>query len=101
MKIYSELLDVLFNSVEECAAAEKEYERKELEKKQSAEKKSAERKARAEAVEAARIAVRDAEKEYAKLLEAFIADYGAYHWTTSNIDDVCPSLASIFSEIFQ
>ena len=67
MKYYSEQTKKLYNSPEELAEAEKEFE----------EKKAAELKKK-EAREARAKEVADAYNKYIELLDAFIKDYGYY-----------------------
>lgn len=94
MKFYSENLHKLFDSEQELTEAEtaalKEKEAEEAKKKELVET----RKARAKEVEAAREAVYAARKEYYRLLDAFLKDYGSYHASYSSND-----LASI-NDIF-
>lgn len=82
-----------YNTVEECLAAEKEYDDKiaqaEKEKKALAVKKEAEIAARKEAaakVEEKRQALLSAEEEFRKELTKFCEKYGAYHYTIKSGD---------------
>lgn len=86
MKFYSENLHKLFDSEKELKDAEfkakKEKEAEEAKKKELVET----RKVRAKEVDDARAAVYAAKKEYQKLLNAFIKDYGSYHASYSSND---------------
>ena len=83
MKFYSEELKKLFDSQEECAKAEEAHKaqvaKAEAEKKAKDEKRAA----RAKEVEQARKTAIEAKKAYSDKLNAFIKDYGAFHYTTS------------------
>jgi len=98
MKFYSETLNKLFDSSEECAKAEADYKKK-LEEKKAAEQKKAEtRKARAQEVEDAMKAAAEARANYEKLLAAFCKDYGTFHYSFSNDDS--KDLKSLFDIFF-
>lgn len=92
MKILSEKTNKEYASVEECLAAEKEFDRMIAEKKAAAEKALAERKAKQEAVanerkaaaekiEVARQAMVEATKHYRELMSEFCQKFGSYHRT--------------------
>ena len=84
MKYYSETLNKVFDTEDELKTAEEEQEKKyavQLKKKE-------ERAERAKEVE-------KAYKEYRKLLNAFIKDYGYYHQTLRDDDGL-----SIFDIMF-
>ena len=86
MKFYSEQLDKLFNSQEECEKAEAEAKRIAEEKAKAEEKKTSERKARAKEVEDALKAATAARAKYDKLLRDFCKDYGAFHYSFNGED---------------
>ena len=111
MKIYSEQLNKLFDTVEACQKAEQEAAeaakqeriRKERElalAKEKKEKENAERKAMAAEVTEAMKALRDAQKVYNEKLEAFCKKYGVFHYSTDGKDTVTP-LFDIFNPIFK
>ena len=77
MKYYSEKTRKLYNSEVELKDAEKDLNKKEAEEKAKRE----ERGARAKEVE-------EAYKNYKKLLDAFIKDYGSYHMTLNQSDSL-------------
>jgi hypothetical protein len=81
MKIYSEKTNQEYQTVDECLAAEKEFDEavaaEEAKKKELAET----RKSRAAEVEDAYKAVLEANKVYREKLNAFIKDYGSFHTT--------------------
>ena len=98
MKILSEKTNKEYASVEECLAAEKEFdeaiakEKAEKEKalavrKEKQEKALAERKAAASVVEEKRQALIAAQKAYQDELSKFCSKYGAYHYTIKNGDE--------------
>lgn len=97
MKIYSEKTNKEYATVDECVAAEKEFDeavakrkaeiqRMEEEKKAKAEKLQTERKARAAEVEDAYKASIEAAKHYQDLLDKFVKDYGSFHMTVHTGD---------------
>ena len=92
MKIYSEKTNKEYATVEDCLAAEKEFDEavaaKEAEQKKAlAERKAkqealvVERKAAADEVEAVRQKLIAAQKEYREVLSKFCDKYGAYHYS--------------------
>ena len=92
MKIYSEKTNKEYASVDECLAAEKEFDeaiaaKKAAEEKALAERKAkqealvAERKADADEVETARQELIAAQKKYHEVLAKFCQKHGAYHYT--------------------
>jgi len=106
MKFYSEKLNRLFDSAEDCQSAEfkaKEQEnldkirkeREAAEAKAKKEKEAAERKAMAAEVDEARKAMVAAQKSYREAIEKFVKKYGTYHYSTNNFEDV-PTLFDVF-----
>ena len=92
MKILSEKTNKYYDTVDECIAAEAEYDAAVLAEQKKKEELAANRKARADEVEAdyknleevkkaAAKAVEDAKKEYSDKLAAFCKDYGQFHMT--------------------
>lgn len=81
MKIYSEKTGKEYATVDACIAAEQEYDEKVAKEKEKKERAAAERKLRAEEVEAAAQKVVEARKEYQKVLDAFLRDFGSFHTT--------------------
>ncbi len=97
MKIISEKTGKEYSSVDECLAAEKEFEDAIAAKKAAEEKRiedekarvaklNEERKARAAEVEEAYKAVLEANKAYRELLDKFVKDYGSFHMTLKTGD---------------
>ena len=84
MRIISDKTGKEYATVEECVAAEKEYdEAVEAEKARKA--ALAEQRAdRAKEVEAAYREVVEAQKNYHKILTAFCRDFGAFHMTLND-----------------
>ena len=98
MKIYSEKTNKEYATVDECLAAEEQFEKELAEKKAAEEKALAERKAKHEALAAARKeraadieakykAILDAKKAYREALNAFVHDYGSFHMTVKTGDE--------------
>lgn len=111
MRIYSDKLNKLFDTVEECEKAELEAQKKEeAEKirkeqelalaKEKKEKAVAERKALANEVETARKAYLKAQKEFREKLEGFCSKYGTYHYTVENGEEI-PNLFDMFTNLFK
>lgn len=88
MRYYSETLEQLFDTQEECEKAESAA----LEAKKKAEEERtqllAERKVRAKEIEEARKAMQEAQNTYNRLLRDFLRDYKTYHYSTTSIDDI-------------
>lgn len=110
MKYYSEKLNRVFDTAEACQRAEfEEKEKENLEKikkekalreeKERKEALAAERKADAEKVEAARKEMEKASKAYKDALSEFISKHGAYHFSTSNPNEI-PSLLDVLGYAF-
>lgn len=112
MKYYSEKLNKIFNTEQECMDAEfevkkaenlariqKEKEARELKEKKD--KEAAERKAMAEKVEAARKAYLETQKAYRTELDKFIKTYGSFHmsWNENDMKSI-EDLLSTFSMLF-
>ena len=86
MKFYSEKLNQLFETAEDCAKAEKTQAEAEAAKKAKEEEKAAARKTRALEVEEAYKASVEAAKHYQDLLNKFVEDYGSFHMTVRSGD---------------
>ena len=86
MKFYSEQLNKLYDSQEECAKAEEAHTKAiadaETKKKALAE----ERTSRAKEVEDAYKAAVEAKKAYDTKLREFLKDYGSFHCTFKDVD---------------
>lgn len=111
LKIYSDVTQAFYNSEAEAKKAEaahaaklaNEKAKKEQElalAKQKKEQALAERKAAAGKVDTARKAYLEAQKAYREALEEFCHDYGTYHYSTDNADEI-PSLFDWFGNIFK
>lgn len=92
MVIFSEKTNKKYASVDECLADEQVFDKEQAERKAAAEKALAEakakkeelaktRKERAQEVEEAYKSILDAQKNYRKVLDAFVRDYGSFHMT--------------------
>ena len=105
-KVYSDILNRIFNTVEELEAAEQEYARQQEEKdrlRKEKEKQVAElkekRAARAKEIEDT-LKERDAlDKKINELVRAFTRDYGSFHWTYKGDTDG-DSLFKTFFRLF-
>lgn len=87
MKILSEKTGKTYATVDECMAAEKEYDDALEAEKKKKEELASNRKARATEVEEAYKAISVAKKNYYKVLQNFIKDYGSFHMTLNTGDD--------------
>ena len=81
MKILSEKTNKEYASVEECLAAEKEFDKQVALEKAKKEELANIRKDRAKEVEDAYKAILEAKKHYNELLNNFVKDYGSFHMT--------------------
>ena len=88
MLYYSEVTKKAYKTAEECQQAEFKVKEAENLEKIKKERLANERKARAAEVENARQALNEAQKNYHKVLEAFIKDYGSYHYTETSVDNI-------------
>ena len=100
MKYVSEITGKTYDSEKDCLEAEKIFKEEEKKKKAAEEKKAAERSERAKEVEKAYEKVVEANKAYRDVLNRFIKDYGSFHMTYSDtnnlIDDVFDSVFRFF-----
>lgn len=108
MKYYSDVTRSFYDSEKACLEAEfkikeeqnREKIRRERElalEKEKKKKLAAERKARAAEVEEARKAMTAAQSKYKEVVEAFVRDYGSYHYTSTSADDMPSTLFDIFN----
>ena len=111
MKIYSEKTNKEYASVDECLAAEKEFDeaiaaKKAAEEKALVERKAkqealvAERKADADEVEAARQELIAAQKKYHEVLAKFCQKHGAYHYTIKPGEGLHDLVSSVFDNFW-
>lgn len=87
MKIISEKTGKTYATVDECMAAEKEFDEALEAEKKKKEELASNRKARATEVEEAYKAISAAKKNYYKVLQNFIKDYGSFHMTLNTGED--------------
>ena len=87
MKILSEKTGKEYMTVEECIAAEKEFDEAVAAEKARKENLAKERKERAKEVEDAFKAILEAQKAYNEKLDAFKKDYGSFHMTIKTGED--------------
>lgn len=101
MKYYSEELKKTFDTAEECERAESEHF-KALEKiKEENKKLSLEKATRAKDVQKAYEDWIEAEKNYKSLRNNFIKDYGYFHATYSNSEDLSDfDIKKLVDELF-
>ena len=97
MLYYSEFTKKAYKTAEECQQAEAKAQEAEKLEKMKKEQEANQRRERAAEVEVARKALTEAQKKYRKVLEAFIKDYGSYHYSETSVDDV----PSLFEEILK
>jgi len=81
MKYFSEKLNKVFESEEECVEAENKFELAKQEKEEKERQLAETRKERAHEIEDAWKKVVDDRKEYMKLVDNFVKDYGSFHYT--------------------
>lgn len=98
MKIYSEKTKLEYKTVEECLAAEAEYDKEQEELKAKREAAIAEKKVRATEVEEAYKAATEAGAKYYELRDKFVKDYGYYHMTYRDSANI--SARDLFDTIF-
>ena len=96
MKIISEKTGKTYETVDECVAAEAEFDKAVAAEKAKKEALAANRKDRATEVENAYKASVEARKNYYKVLHDFIKDYGSFHMTFNDRDDLVDDVNSIF-----
>lgn len=96
MKFYSELTKKFYDSADACNTAEKEFNAAVAEKEKREKELKANRKARADEVSNAYKAVQAAEKNFHKLRDQFIKDYGSFHMTFTNTDEDEDVFSSFF-----
>ena len=111
MKIYSEKTNKEYASVDECLAAETEFDEAVAAKKAADEKALAERKAKQDALAAERKADADevkaacqeliaAKKKFNDILAKFCQKHGAYHCTIRSEDWFHDPFSSIFDNFW-
>ena len=81
MKIFSEKTGKEYKTVDECVAAEKEFDVAVEKEKARKEELVKTRKNRAKEIETAYADIVTARKHYEELLDAFLRDYGSFHAT--------------------
>lgn len=95
MRILSEKTHKEYESVEECLAAEKEFDEAQAKVKAELEQKSKIKKQKAEEIEQAYKKLIDANDNFVKLKNAFIDEYGYFHMTYRNKSAI-PTVNDIF-----
>ena len=97
MKYYSETLKRLFETADECAQAEAAQERAKAEAEAKKKALAEGRTNRAKEVEELYKAAVEAKKAYNKALDAFVKDYGSFHFS---VREPSTSLSSVFDLFF-
>ena len=100
MKIISEKTKQEYPTVEECLAAEKEYDEMVAKKKAEAEERAKMKRSRAAEVEEAYKKAVEAERTYVELRNKFIKDFGSFHMTYSNIDQPIDAFEKMILSLF-
>lgn len=98
MKIYSEKTHKEYATVEECLEAEALFDKEREEAEKRKEELQKVKKERADEVMAAYRKIKEDEKEYIKLRNAFVSDYGYFHMSYHNEEE--EAIPDIFSDIF-
>lgn len=88
MKYYSEELQQTFDTEDECLEAEEQFLKSKRQLEEKTKKLKEEKAARAKAVNKAYEDWIEAEKTYKQLRNEFIKDYGYFHATYSNSEDL-------------
>ena len=109
MKYYSEKLKTLYETIEELKSAEEAHDEELAKKQELLEAKRLDAKAVEDAYKntfvvrkQANATIREADEQYAKVRDEFIAKYGAYHMTYRNNEEdgqVC-KVSDIVDDIF-
>lgn len=88
MKYFSEKLNKVFESEQECVEAENKFELAKQEKEEKEKRLTQERKERAHEIEEQYKKIMDDRKEYRKMVDDFIRDYGSFHCTFKSNEPV-------------
>lgn len=88
MKYFSEKLNKVFESEQECVEAENKFELAKQEKEEKEKQLTQERKERAHEIEEQYKKIMDDRKEYRRLVDDFIRDYGSFHCTFKSSEPV-------------
>ena len=88
MKYFSEKLNKVFESEKECVEAENKFELAKQEKEEKEKRLTQERKERAHEIEEQYKKIMDDRKEYRKMVDDFIRDYGSFHCTFKSSEPV-------------
>ena len=81
MKYFSEKLNKVFESKEECVEAENKFELAKQEKEEKEKQLAETRKERAREIEEQYKKIMDDRKEYQRMIDDFVRDYGGFHCT--------------------
>lgn len=98
MVIYSEKTKKEYKSVDECVAAEAEYDKKQEEKRLEAIRKASEKNDREKIIREAYNKVEQATKDYYKLLDEYYKDYGKVIYRTpfNTMEDLVRHIQKFF-----
>lgn len=86
MKYYSEKLNSLYETAEECAKAEEAHDKAIAEAEAKKNALASKRAERAKEVENAYANAVNAKKAYNQILQEFLKDYGSFHATFKDVD---------------
>ena len=96
MKFYSEKLNKLFDSAQECEAEEEKVKLQEEKKAKEKEKVEKEKAAKAKEIEEIYKKIQDLKKAYNEKVSDFVKTYGSFHFTFSNQDDFIDEIFDSF-----
>lgn len=98
MVIYSEKTKKEYKSVDECVAAESEYDKKQEEKRLEAQRKAEIKDDRKKVIREAYNKVEQATKDYYKLLDEYYKDYGKVIYRTpfNTMEDLVRHIQNFF-----
>ena len=96
MRYISDKTGKVYKTAEDCLAAEKAFDAEQAEKELAKKQKEETRAKRAKEVEDEYKAYADARKSYNDLVAKFVKDYGSFHMTLKNDNDVFKTLLDNF-----
>lgn len=100
MKIFSEKTKEFYPSVDECLAAEEQYDAEQAKLAAEKEAQAKIRKERADEVGAAYKAYEEARQNYVELRNKFVEDFGSYHMTIRTKSPTVGTLEDFISRFF-
>ena len=102
MRIISDLTNKEYATVEECLAAEKEFEEAQRIEKEKIKAAAAEKARRQNEIRDLDMQIKELKIKRDELVDAFCAEYGEYKYTISldELDDSPKSLVDLFYDFF-